>query len=279
MTPHRRNRRRAALAVTAVMAAAAAIAVSTLSSAETTAITLPPARAGLDYQLGGAYPLPNGVQVVSRDWKASPADGVYNICYINAFQTQESGEVPDGIEDWDEDLLLNDGGDVVIDPDWDEAILDITTAAKRQRIAERITAHVDVCASKGFQAVELDNFDTFTRDVVKNKITPPDAEAYIRTLSTYAHGKGLAVGQKNTVELAPRHTANGLDFAIAEQCGEPEINECGDYIDAFGDHAVFIEYTDAGLRNACAYKERASIVRRDEGVSPIGDASYVRKTC
>ena len=43
-------------------------------------VTTPPVHAGFDYQIGGPYTPPAGVQVVSRDHDASPAAGLYNIC-------------------------------------------------------------------------------------------------------------------------------------------------------------------------------------------------------
>jgi len=45
------------------------------------AVALPPVNAGFDYQIGGAYPLPAGVTVVSRDWRDAPA-GDYAVCYV-----------------------------------------------------------------------------------------------------------------------------------------------------------------------------------------------------
>ncbi|WP_344980056.1 hypothetical protein [Streptosporangium fragile] len=54
-----------------VVAALAAALVTSLyappSTASAAAVTLPPAHAGFDYQIGGAYPPPTGVRVVSRD--------------------------------------------------------------------------------------------------------------------------------------------------------------------------------------------------------------------
>ena len=61
-------------------------------------ITLPPDGGTPDYQLGAAYPPPDGVEIVARARTASPPPGVYAICYINGFQTQPG-------EDWDDDLL------------------------------------------------------------------------------------------------------------------------------------------------------------------------------
>src|SRR4051812_15827556 len=50
-----------------------------------TAVKLPPLHAGFDYQLGGPYPPPAGVEIVTRDRTAPPVEGLYNICYVNAF--------------------------------------------------------------------------------------------------------------------------------------------------------------------------------------------------
>ncbi|MFD4572998.1 endo alpha-1,4 polygalactosaminidase [Streptomyces sp. NPDC058417] len=262
----------------AVAAAAVAAVITAPASAQAASVTLPPVGAKWDYQIGQAYTPPAGVKIVSRDWKAAPAAGLYNICYINAFQTQKQGEVPDGIQDWPSDLKIKgSNGKDAIDPEWKEAILDITTDAKRQRIATRIKSHIDDCASKGFNALELDNYDSFTRGVVKGKITKAHAEAYVRILSSYGHSKGLAVAQKNTAELASRHAANGLDFAVVEDCGR--WTECGDFVDAFGNNIVVVEYTDGGLATACEYGDRISVVRRDENVTAPGSGEYRYGTC
>jgi hypothetical protein len=236
------------------------------------AVTLPPAHAGFDYQIGGAYTPPDGVSVVSRDRGASPAPGLYNICYVNAFQVQ-----PDELDEWDADLLLRDAaGDVIIDEEWNEAILDVGTAAKRERIATKVNGWIDGCAAKGFQAVEPDNYDSYDRS--QGAFGPSAAMAYITELSAHAHSKGLAIAQKNTADLAEHHTATGLDFAIAEECGE--WNECDSFTDHFDDHVIVIEYTSKGLATACdGWKDRLSIVRRDLAVSPAGSSGYVRRTC
>ncbi|MFI0240636.1 endo alpha-1,4 polygalactosaminidase [Streptomyces sp. NPDC016845] len=236
-------------------------------------VTLPPVHAGFDYQLGGAYTPPDGVKIVARDHTAKPAPGLYNVCYVNAFQAQ-----PDAERDWDADLLLRDrGGDVVMDEDWGEAILDIGTADKRERIAGKVDGWIDECASKGFQAVEPDNYDSYTR-APKGLLGANDAKAFLTLLAEHAHTKGLAIGQKNTVELAPARKEVGLDFAVVEECGA--YKECGDYTDAFGDNVMVIEYTERGLKRACdGWGDDISIVRRDVDVTPDGEAGYVRETC
>lgn len=234
-------------------------------------VELPPLHAGFDYQIGGAYPPPPGVRIVSRDRAASPAPGLYNICYVNAFQTQ-----PDERKQWPADLLLRDAhGKVVVDRDWGEALLDIGTPAKRKRVAARINRWIDDCADKDFDAVEPDNYDSYTRS--RHLLTADDATAFITLLSAHAHARQLAIGQKNTVELAGLRARTGLDFAVAEECGE--YDECGTYAKAFHDRVVVIEYTDSGLRRArSGFGGRLSIVRRDVMVSTPGHADYIRRT-
>ena len=231
---------------------------------------LPPLDADFDYQIGGAYPPPAGVRIVSRDRTASPAPGLYNICYVNAFQAQ-----PDERASWPADLLLRDAdGEVVVDEDWGEALLDIRTAAKRQRVAARVNRWIDGCAAKGFDAVEPDNYDSYTRS--DDLLTANDATAFIALLSRHAHARHLAIAQKNTVELAGLRKRLGLDFAIAEECAE--YDECGEYAKAFSDRVIVIEYSDSGLRKArSGFAGRLSIVRRDVDVSTPGSADYVRK--
>jgi len=239
--------------------------------ATATAVELPPLHAGFDYQIGGAYPPAAGVRIVSRDRAASPAPGLYNICYVNAFQAQ-----PDERKQWPADLLLRDAhGKVVVDEDWGEALLDIRTPAKRKRVAARVNRWIDGCADKGFDAIEPDNYDSYTRS--RHLLTADDATAFITLLSAHAHARHLAIGQKNTVQLAGLRARTGLDFAVAEECGE--YDECGTYAKAFHDRVVVIEYTDSGLRKArSGFGGRLSIVRRDVTVSTPDSADYVRRT-
>ncbi|WP_328675803.1 endo alpha-1,4 polygalactosaminidase [Streptomyces sp. NBC_00343] len=233
-------------------------------------VRLPPLHADFDYRIGGAYPPPAGVRIVSRDRTASPAPGLYNICYVNAFQAQ-----PDERASWPADLLLRDAdGEVVVDEDWGEAPLDIGTAAKRERVAARVNRWIDGCAAKGFDAVEPDNYDSYTRS--HHLLTANNATAFITLLSRHAHARRLAIAQKNTVELAGPRKKTGLDFAIAEECAE--YDECGEYARAFDDRVIVIEYSDSGLREArSGFAGRLGIVRRDLDVSTPGSADYVRK--
>ncbi|WP_239091725.1 endo alpha-1,4 polygalactosaminidase [Streptomyces sp. SID14478] len=238
-------------------------------------VVRPTADADFDYQIGGPYRPPSGVRAVARDRGAAPARGLYNICYVNAFQAQ-----PDALDWWranHPDLLLRDAHDrLVIDEDWDEALLDLSTAAKRARLAKIVGAWFDGCADAGYQAVEPDNLDSYTRS--QGLLTSSDAVAFAKLLAGRAHAAGLAVGQKNTAELLSRHAATGFDFAVAEECAR--YDECGQYASAYDDRVFVIEYRAADFARACrAWGARLSIVLRDLDVRPAGAKGYVRKAC
>jgi hypothetical protein len=264
------------LLVMTMVVALSACGSGTTKKTGTTTVAPPPAGAGFDYQLGGAYDLPAGVTVVSRDREATPAAGAYNVCYVNAFQAQP------GAEPWWQqnhpDLLLRDpGGELVIDEDWDEALLDYSTPAKRTALVAIAGAWIDRCAADGFQAIESDNLDSFTRS--KSLLSQAEAISYAAELNRRAHDRGLASAQKNTAELSGADARGaGFDFAVAEECGE--YDECGVYAETYDDHVLVIEYTRDGFDKACAaYRDRLSIVLRDRDVSTPGTGGYVSRTC
>ncbi len=91
----------AAAAVCLVVAASSFSAEDADGAGGTGAPALPPS-GGIDYQLGGAYEPPAGTTVVVRDASADPVEGVYSVCYLNAFQSQ-----PGTADSWG-DLLLRD---------------------------------------------------------------------------------------------------------------------------------------------------------------------------
>ena len=271
-------------AVAAVAAAAVGAGISTADASTRPAAKAPAAsswappaaNATFDYQIGEAYTPPSGVTVVSRDHDAAAASGLYNVCYVNAFQAQ-----PDAASWWKTnhpDLLLHDkNGNLVIDKDWNEILLDYSTAAKRSALTTIVGGWIDQCASKGFKGLEPDNLDSYTRS--KSLLTESQAVAYAASLSSYAHGKGLAVAQKNDADLSTANArAAGFDFAVAEQCAD--YDECGSYTATYGNHVIVIEYSQSKFTKACnSYGSTLSIVLRDVDVTAPGSGSYVFKTC
>jgi hypothetical protein len=234
----------------------------------------PPANGALDYQLGGAYSPRDEVVIVSRDRTDAPAPGIYNICYVNGYQAQ-----PDDDQFWlttHPELVLRDArGEPVIDPDWNELLLDPTTPDKRTQLASIVGDSIAACAADGFDAVEIDNLDTYARS--GGLIAADDAVAYLRLLSDRAHAAGLAIAQKNAAEISGRRVEMGTDFAVAEECNR--YGECSDYADVYGDAVLVIEYRRADFDAGCRDFPGLSIVLRDLELTTPGSAAYVYDGC
>lgn len=253
---------------------ASATTTSGTPTPSTPRVTPPPVGAGVDYQLGGPSPVPAGVGVVVRDRTAPPPDGVYAVCYVNGFQAQ-----PDEEDAWlrdHPDLVLRDaGGRPVVDEAWDELVLDTGTAAKRDGLLAVLRPQVEGCADDGYDAVELDNLDSWTRS--GGRLTADDAVAMTALLAEVAHRVGLAVGQKNAAELLPRRDELGTDFAVVEECGA--YDECDAFADAYGGRVLLVEYTRDGLAAACRTQARLRPALRDLDLVPAGEPGYVRAEC
>lgn len=237
-------------------------------------LALPPVNGAVDYQLGGAYPPPVGVTIVSRDRTASPATGLYNICYVNGFQIQ-----PDEASFWmtqHPELILRDGqGNPVIDADWNEMLIDVGTPAKRAAVAAIVGGWIDGCADAGFAAIEIDNLDSFSRS--GGLLTEENAVATMRLFADRAHARNLPASQKNSAELVGRKPEMGTDFVVAEECNR--FDECDVYTAAYGDHVIVIEYRQADFDAGCAAFPGLSIVLRDRDLVTPGAAGYVFAGC
>lgn len=297
--------------VAASAAALATLALASCAPAVTgpTAIALPPANGTFDYQLGGAYPPADDVEVVSRDRTGRPVPGVYSICYVNLLQTQpdEPGQSADdppyGTTAWWEqnhpELLLRDvDGALVMDDVWGEALFDVRTPARREALLAVQRDWIDGCAEAGFDAVEPDNLDTHTRS--GGLLTFAQTRAYLELVVPLAHARGLAIAQKNTAgvdgygdtgdRFVGTDPPQGFDFAIAEECGV--YDECAAYTAVYGDLVYEIEYTDDNptvtrdgeMRTVYAWAcldrgASISVLLRDRELVPAGDPAYHVETC
>jgi len=233
-----------------------------------TIVEVPVVDAPWDYQIGGARPPADGVTIVDRDRKAQPVTGDYNICYVNAYQTQG-----DEVRFWRRHpahwklVLKTAAGKPVVDSAWGEFLLDTRTPAKRHALIAIVGRWIDGCATSGFDAVELDNLDSWNRS--KHLITRADNKAFARLLAARAHHDGLAAAQKNWAELRATGPRLGFDFAIAEECGR--WHECGSYAKPYSNRVFDVEYRKKDFRAACqAWGDRISIVLRDLEVTPSG---------
>jgi hypothetical protein len=156
--------------------------------------------------------------------------GRHAVCYINAGAWEEwrpdADRFPVGV-------LGND-----LDGWPGERWLDIR---RTDVLAPILTDRIAMCAAKGFDGVEFDNVNGYSNDS-GFPLTSADQLAYDRWLADAAHDLGLAVGLKNTLDLATELEPD-FDFAILEQCFQ--YRECGlasPFIDA-GKPVVDIEYS------------------------------------
>ncbi|HEY9312401.1 endo alpha-1,4 polygalactosaminidase [Williamsia sp.] len=244
----------------------------------TPGIRQPPTSGRFDYQLGGAYPPPSGVSVVARDVTDEPAAGLYSICYVNGFQTQPGEE-----ERWlgtNEDLLLHREGELVVDPDWpDEYVLDPTDPQRRERIASIIGESIDSCAELGYDAIEIDNLDSWSRFP---ELDQASSIALAETYVTRAHDSGLAIGQKNSAEtVVAARTELHFDFAVVEECWV--FDECDAYVDEYGPYVYDVEYTDSldvPFTDVCSSSGHVPLtVLRDRDLVTNEHPDYVYEHC
>lgn len=237
------KRRSVVLALVLVVLGLSGAACSSSSDSDPTAtgtaldaartVRLPPANGRFDIQLGGSYAPAAAVRIVDRDRRSAPAKGKYNLCYVNAFQTQPGEEA----------FWMNP------------------------------------CAKRGYQAVDPDNLDTWTRF---DQLTRKGNLALAKLLADHAHDLGLAIGQKNAAELGSLGRKQvGFDFAVVEGC--QVYDECDAYTDVYGARVLEIEYTDAPLSaftEACrARGKTASVILRDRDILPRGRRGYIYRTC
>jgi len=86
-----------------------------------------------------------------------------------------------------------------------------------------MTARMQMCVQKGFDALEPDNIDGYTNST-GFPLTATDQLTYNTWIANTAHSLGLSVGLKNdndqTAQLEP-----SFDWALDEQCNQ--YSECG----------------------------------------------------
>ena len=239
---------------------------------------LPNSNTGFDYQLGGAYTPPNGVTIVARDRTEPPAGLGYDICYVNGYQTQP--EASESFAASHPELLVHYNGVPLRDPGWpDEILFDTSTAQNRAALADFVGQSITSCKTAGFDAVEIDNLDSYTR--AHGLLTEQHNIDLAIEYARIAHDAGLAIAQKNTPELSQRFHAAGYDFVVAESCYR--FSECELYANVYP-VVLDIEYTDglgeAQFSDACKGRPRSvAMVLRDHGLAPSTSPDYHFLSC
>lgn len=201
-----------------------------------------PAGLTWDWQLDRPRDLTRDVDVLALDYEETTAGeiaglkarGVRTICYVSIGSWEEWR---DDAKDFPPDVL---GKSL---PEWpgeryvDMRRLDVLVPIMAARFAK--------CAEKGFDAIEPDNMGAYDNDTGFG-MNSEDLIAYMRGLIAAAHDLGLAMGQKNAIEMVPA-LAGVMDFMISEQCYQyRECEALGHYI-ALGKAVFNAEYIETGI--------------------------------
>ena len=182
-----------------------------------------PAPAGTwQYQLSGEIDLSVPADVYDIDGQETDAGvvrslheaGRHVICYLNA----------GAYEDWRPDAA-EFPADVLGRPldGWPgERWVDVR---RLDVLLPILGARMDVCRSKGFDAVEPDNVDGYANETGFD-LTGEDQAAFNTAVAGLARDRGLAVGLKNDIEQVAQLEPH-FDFAVNEEC--LAYDECAEY--------------------------------------------------
>ncbi len=119
----------------------------------------------------------------------------------------------------------------------DERWLDVRRLDLLQR---PLSARLDSCRAKGFDAVEPDNVDGYANDS-GFPLTAADQLRFNRWVAGAAHARGLSVALKNDLDQVS-DLVDAFDFAVVEEC--VAYDECGalaPFVDA-GKAVLHVEY-------------------------------------
>jgi hypothetical protein len=150
------------------------------------------------------------------------------ICYVEVGAAENFRT---DYHDWPADLLGEPNG-------WPgERWLDIRDPARLEPV---LAKRFDMCARKGFDAVEPDLMDAYEADT-GFPITAADQLRFNRFVARLAHERGLSAGLKNDVQQAAALVGD-FEFAVNEECAA--FGECSDlrpFIQA-GKAVLHVEY-------------------------------------
>nr|WP_237688455.1 endo alpha-1,4 polygalactosaminidase [Arthrobacter jiangjiafuii] len=228
----------------------------------------PAPAASWQWQLSGTLDLAVDAEIFDVDYETtSPAEvaalkqqGRHTVCYLS-------------VGSW-EDFRSDAGGfpvstrGAVMDGWPDERWLDIR---RRDVLLPIMAARMDICAAKGFDAVEPDNVDGYLNET-GFPLTAADQLAYNRAVAELAHARGLSVGLKNDVDQIPE-LVDHFDFAVNEEC--VRYDECDLYqpFTQAGKAVLHVEYD--GALDFCAESRQRGF---SSLLKPL-DLSSTRQAC
>ena len=263
----------AALLLTALTACAPAVnpAASPRPAAPESATTgywVPEPGATWQWQLSGALDLSVEADIFDLDYERTTGTEIRSlkdagrrlVCYLSVGSAEDfrsdAGEFPEAVR----------GNPLAGWPD--EQWLDIRSTDVLLPI---MAARMDVCADKGFDAVEPDNVDGYL-NATGFPLTAEDQLAYNRAIAGLAHDRGMSVALKNDVDQIPE-LVDDFDFAVNEEC--VRYGECGRYepFAAAGKAVLHVEYS--GSLDFCAESRRLGL---SSLMKPL-DLGAARESC
>ncbi len=201
-------------------------------------VWLPPAVSSWQWQLTGTIDQTVAAQMFDVDLFDTPASTVASlhalghkvVCYVSA----------GSFENWRPDAAQFPAAvkGNALDGWPGEQWLDVRQWTALRPVLE---ARMDLCRSKGFDGIELDNVDGYQNDT-GFPLVATDQLTFNRALAASAHARGLSVGLKNDLDQV-RDLVATFDWALNEECFT--YDEC-DLLHPFvaAGKAVFnVEYT------------------------------------
>lgn len=201
------------------------------------------------WQLSESVGEPLAVDVYDIDWESDAAvvqklhsRNIRVICYVSVGSYEDFR--PDA-KDFPASVLGNDY------EGWPgEKYVDIRSSAVRAILERRF----DICARKGFDAIEPDNMDVFEIGSDSGfPLTRANGVEFAHWLADAAHARGMGIGQKNaasiTVDIHARY-----QWALTEDCyaGGGWCDDVGVYPDE--NKPVFMcEYSADSFNTACSW--------------------------
>jgi hypothetical protein len=212
-----------------------AVLVLAVNAGAASAYWKPPAKPTWFWQLSGTVNLSRAVEIYDLDYEETTKKqvttlhekGKHVICYVDVGGAENYRSDYSQFEELDEEGIEIIGKGI---EGWEEeAWINIRELKYVEPIME---ARFETCASKGFDAVEIDEDEAWLNETgLKEPITAAQQLTYNKWLGETIHSLGMAAFQKNDGSQT-KEQVSLFDGVVAEQCNENPTGpySCGEYV-------------------------------------------------
>jgi hypothetical protein len=239
-----RKKARRALGLRGVLAVAIALVALGVGTASASAWWKPPAKPTWYWQLSGSINNSRASEIYDVDYEETTKKevttlhekGKHVICYVDVGGAEnyrsDYGQftkldkegieiIGKGVEGWEEEAWIN--------------------IRELKYVEPIMKARLETCASKGFDAVEIDEDEAWLNETgLKEPITAAQQLTYNEWLVETIHSLGMAAFQKNDGPQT-KEQVSLFDGLIAEECNEPESTIGPEYV-----CSNYVPYVEAG---------------------------------